>query len=578
MKCCMRATILVAFFLSVPISAVAGKKERDLFNAIASDDAAAVTALIERRVNVNGRSGSCKTTPLHEAARLENPDILKLLLEAGANPKRATTEKCNQWTPLHYVARYGGSVEAAGLLLDAGADANAIDRDGYTPLLVAARYFPRVGQIILARGGDGLAQVLGINVLHRVLRNSDINTGQSLSLALLNQYPELADKADNAIAWLPHHWNARYMKSTAVAKRLVALGSNPGARTPLTFARTPARAGLTSLHFAALHGNRPEAVPLVEYLLTLADIDPNSTDNNGKTAMHWAAQSGASLVTARLIEAGADPEIQWRGKTAKDIAIEEGHLETEAVIEHAVKQRRLQQIASEQDASARRLRQADVALPMEIRRDKYLVQLTSALKQEDYESALLYIELLKQLGPVAAEIEFFQGEALAVLGDATGAIDALIQYLKNTAPSDAQYVRGHELLLETLRENSKMERLFSGPGDKTTDSLFRDAMLETISTLPELTGQDLVTVGISNSLRLNEFAEAILLFDIAEQIAMPLSGSNRFYYAQALHNVGRHQEAIDQISAYLKEEGSEAQHYAPALELLATAQSTMLGP
>lgn len=567
MKCCIRATILVAFFLLVPISAVAGKKERDLFNAIARGDAAAVTALIERRVNVNDRSGSCKTTPLIEAAELENPAILKLLLEAGANPKRAN--KCNRWTPLHAVARYGGSAEAAGLLLDAGADANAITKDGWTPLLSAARHFPRVGQIILARGGDGLAQVNGLNVLHIVLRNSDINTGQSLSLALLNQYPELADKKNNSNnPWLPHHWNARYMKSTAVAKRLVALGSNPGARNA---------GGLTSLHLAAHHGNRPEAVPLVEYLVTLDDIDPNAMNNNGKTAMHWAAESGAALVIARLIEAGADPEIQWQGKTAKELAIEKGHLETEAVIAHAVKQRRLQQIASEQDASARRLRQADVALPMEIRRDKYLVQITSALKQEDYESALLYIGLLKQLGPVAAEIEFFQGEALAVLGDATGAIDALIQYLKNTAPSDAQYVRGHELLLETLRENSEMERLFSGPGDKTTDSLFRDAMLETISTLPELTGQDLVTVGISNSLRLNEFAEAILLFDIAEQIAMPLSGSNRFYYAKALFNVGRHQEAIDQISAYLKKEGSEAQHYTAALELLANAQSTMLG-
>ena len=567
----IRAIILIPFFLLVPISAVAGKKERDLFDAIARDDAAAVTALIERRVNVNDRSGSCKTTPLHEAARLENPAILKLLLEAGANPKRATTKKCDRYTPLHYVARYGGSAEAAGLLLDAGADANAIGNNGYTPLLSASRNFPRVGQIILARGGDGLAQVDSVTALHRVLRYSDINTGQSLSLALLNQYPELAKKKGSlgSDPWLPHHWNARYMKSTAVAKRLVALGSSPGARTSY---------GLTSLHLAAHHGNRPEAVPLVEYLLTLADIDPNTMDNNGKTAMHWAAESGAALVIARLIEAGADPDIQWQGKTAKELAIEEGHLETEAIIAYAVKRRRLQQIAIEQDSSARRLRQADVALPMEIRRDKYLVQITSALKQEDYESALLHIELLKQLGPVAAEVEFFQGEALAVLGDAAGAIDALIQYLKTTAPSDAQYVRGHELLLETLRENSKMERLFSGAGDKTTDSLFRDAMLETISTLPELTGQDLVTVGISNSLRLNEFAEAILLFDIAEQIAMPLGGSNRFYYAQALHNVGRHQEAIDQISVYLKEEGSEAQHYAPALDLLATAQSTMLGP
>lgn len=69
-------------------------------------------------------------TPLHWAARLGHSELVKLLLEKGADPNAVS--KSGE-TPLHLTASMG-EIEAAQILISKGADLTLKDSEGFTPL------------------------------------------------------------------------------------------------------------------------------------------------------------------------------------------------------------------------------------------------------------------------------------------------------------------------------------------------------------------------------------------------------------------------------------------------------------
>ncbi|MFY9610697.1 MAG: ankyrin repeat domain-containing protein [Blastocatellia bacterium] len=88
-------------------------------------------------VSLSGLPHTWKADPgpnLTLAALKGNTDLLNKLLEAGADP-----DACDSHgrTPL-IEAAFGGHVGAVSALLEAGADPNARDADGWTPLMEAA--------------------------------------------------------------------------------------------------------------------------------------------------------------------------------------------------------------------------------------------------------------------------------------------------------------------------------------------------------------------------------------------------------------------------------------------------------
>jgi ankyrin repeat protein len=93
-----------------------------------------------------------RATPLGEAARTANTQILSMLLKAGADPKAANAEG---ETALHAVARTG-NVEAAKLLLKAGADIEARETwGGQTPLhWAASQDQPDMVRFVISKGAD----------------------------------------------------------------------------------------------------------------------------------------------------------------------------------------------------------------------------------------------------------------------------------------------------------------------------------------------------------------------------------------------------------------------------------------
>jgi ankyrin repeat protein len=91
-----------------------------------------VKLLLENGANPNAVNES-NDTPLHKAVENGYLDLVKLLLENGANPN-AVGESNN--TPLHKAAA-NGDLDLVGLLLENGANPNAVGELNYTPLHTA---------------------------------------------------------------------------------------------------------------------------------------------------------------------------------------------------------------------------------------------------------------------------------------------------------------------------------------------------------------------------------------------------------------------------------------------------------
>jgi len=88
----------------------------------------ALNYLLSKGLNPDHKNDFGKT-PLHYAAQYNQPESVKLLLDAGANPNTKTTKpqdscfyaiRTTNMTPLHYAARYA-SPETIKILLDGGA-------------------------------------------------------------------------------------------------------------------------------------------------------------------------------------------------------------------------------------------------------------------------------------------------------------------------------------------------------------------------------------------------------------------------------------------------------------------------
>lgn len=105
-----------------------------IFDLIINSELAKVTALLQDELVDVNEGDEDELTALHLAVELENEQIIKLLLEAGAKVNKSTLDL--KLTPLHIAVR-NGSTPIADCLLANGADINCKNKIDHTPLHVA---------------------------------------------------------------------------------------------------------------------------------------------------------------------------------------------------------------------------------------------------------------------------------------------------------------------------------------------------------------------------------------------------------------------------------------------------------
>lgn len=109
----------------------------DIFEAAAVGDTARVKGhLLSDPTSVNALSPD-GWSPLHLAAAFANPDTVRALIERGADVnQRSKSPQRNM--PLHACLALSKNAEIAELLLGQGADPDAKETGGFTPLIQAA--------------------------------------------------------------------------------------------------------------------------------------------------------------------------------------------------------------------------------------------------------------------------------------------------------------------------------------------------------------------------------------------------------------------------------------------------------
>ncbi len=137
-----------------------------------------VTVLIDGKADPNGTDIS-EWTPLMFAAWIDDPDIVRQLVKAGAKLELADT---NGLTALG-VAAQNGKAKALKALVGAGADVNrSIGKAGYTPLMLASIASSEdIASFLIAHGADVNAKNAGgVTALMVVAANNTARIGSLL--------------------------------------------------------------------------------------------------------------------------------------------------------------------------------------------------------------------------------------------------------------------------------------------------------------------------------------------------------------------------------------------------------------
>ena len=253
-----------------------------LMTAARTGNAAIVEALVDHGADVNAATAETRSTALMWGLAAPHPDVVRLLLERGADP---TLETSAGFTPLMFAAR-NGDVEMGRALVAAGVDVDAPGADG-THVLPLAIIAGQAGfaRFLLEQGADPNQRAGGVTALHAA--------------------------AGGVSTWLGD-WYRRHgriggrigaRERLELVEALLAAGADPNARITssamlMSYIGYPRKGAFEP--FAPGTGDLRGATPL-----WVAAFDLNGAPSQVFSVLPSFSASSPEILT-RLIEAGAD--------------------------------------------------------------------------------------------------------------------------------------------------------------------------------------------------------------------------------------------------------------------------------
>ena len=354
--CTNRSAPMVERLLAAGASAKAAllNGETVLMTCARAGDARAVKALLVHGADVNAKEHEHHQTALMWAAAERHPDVVQLLIDAGADirarsltyaqtvvgeqTQRAGREELNYTvlrggaSPLLYTARVG-DVESSRLLLKAGADPNDAQPDGVSALVLAAHSGNGgVAALLLEHGADPNASGSGYTALHAAILRSDLTLVQALlthganpNLRIAKGTPMRRDTTDwnlpaTLVGSTPYLLASRFLEPD-IMSALVAGGADPGLTMPngadavmlaagMGSSRTSSRRGIETIDFGKVEPESRVRDGVAAAVRLGGDV--KAANPAGDTALHVAAALGYDTVVQLLVECGAEVSVKNR--------------------------------------------------------------------------------------------------------------------------------------------------------------------------------------------------------------------------------------------------------------------------
>lgn len=204
-----------------------------------------------------------------------------------------------------------------------GADVNAVEEDGTTPLMRAVHgHFTDIAKRLIDSGANvAVRNRYGVTALYLAARGGDAATTRALLVAGMDANTALPG-GETALMTAARSGHTDVvgvlLTGSSAIESLADLASNPAAAERSGYAAAES-AGYGDTERHAIHRKR-------------ADVNARE-QRYGDTALMWAAVAGHADVVRLLIEAGADVRaVDDEGVTALHLARANGHTEVAAAL------------------------------------------------------------------------------------------------------------------------------------------------------------------------------------------------------------------------------------------------------
>ncbi|XP_030838803.1 transient receptor potential cation channel subfamily A member 1-like isoform X3 [Strongylocentrotus purpuratus] len=257
-----------------------------------------------------------KCTPLHLACGQGALRIVEIMLSNYKTENTLEMQDIEMMTPLHKAAMFD-HIDVVKYLLEQGADMDAEDIENRTPLLLAAsKRAWRSARHLLSKGANlFVTDAESRNVLHIAI----IHGGNIKELKVFantqDTFASLLNERDSH-GCTPMHY-ATQRGNIVCVESLIDLGATVNLKN---------KAKQSPLHFAARYGRLNSIKRLLD-----SKIGPNiinDTDGEGMTALHIAALFGHQKVVQLLLLRGALLHKDYKGRTPFHLAAMGGYKET----------------------------------------------------------------------------------------------------------------------------------------------------------------------------------------------------------------------------------------------------------